>query len=169
MLVFFCMSCVFVALMGFVLLNRMAYALCRPLSKRINAHIATVIAHRVFAIFSTYAHFRFIGDYSLCRIKVSSIVVPENITELGNSSLAECPELISVELPSTLTEIKWYAFKGDHKLKTVMCKAANPPAIGNNVFDGTPIASATLRVPAGSKALYQAAEGWEDFGTIVEY
>ncbi|EMB19621.1 hypothetical protein HMPREF9723_02318 [Treponema denticola OTK] len=113
----------------------------------------------------------FIGDYSLCRIKVSSIVVPENITELGNSSLAECPELISVELPSTLTEIKWYAFKGDHKLKTVTCKAANPPVItaGQEVFKGTPIASATLRVPAGSKALYQAAEGWEDFGTIVEY
>lgn len=65
MLVFFCMSCVLVALMGFVFLNRIAYALYRPLCKKINAHIATVIAHRVFAIFSTYAHFRFIGDYSL--------------------------------------------------------------------------------------------------------
>ena len=99
------------------------------------------------------------------------MVVPENIEVLNSYFLAYCPELTSVELPSTLTEIKWYAFKGDHKLKTVTCKAANPPVItaGQEVFKNTPIASATLRVPAGSKALYQAAEGWKDFGTIVEF
>ena len=113
----------------------------------------------------------FIGHYSLQRIKVSSMVVPENITVLNNSSLCSCPELISVELPANLTKIKWYSFSGDPKLKTVTCKAATPPVItaGQKVFEGTPIASATLRVPAGSKALYQAAEGWKDFGTIVEY
>ena len=113
----------------------------------------------------------FIGDYSLCRIKVSSIVVPENIKVLNNSSLGSCPELTSVELPSTLTQIKWYSLSRNPKLKTVMCKAANPPVItaGQEVFEGTPIASATLRVPAGSKTLYQAAEGWKDFGTIVGF
>ena len=113
----------------------------------------------------------FIGHYSLCTIKVSSIVVPGNIEVLNNSSLAFCPELISVELPSTLTQIRWYSLSRNPKLKTVTCKAANPPVItaGQEVFKGTPIASATLRVPAGSKALYQAAEGWKDFGTIVEY
>ena len=112
-----------------------------------------------------------IGFASLSEIKVSSIVVPENITALNGYFLARCPELTSVVLPSTLTEIKWYAFSDDPKLKTVQCKAANPPVIkaGKNVFKDTPIASATLLVPAGSKALYQAAEGWKDFGTIVEY
>ena len=65
----------------------------------------------------------------------------------------------------------WSSFAYDYKLKTVTCKAATPPVItaGQDVFEGTPIASATLRVPAGSKALYQAAEGWKDFGTIVEF
>ena len=113
----------------------------------------------------------FIGYYSLCRIKVSSIVVPENIKVLNNSSLGSCPELTSVELPSTLTQIKWYSLSRNPKLKTVTCKAANPPVIkaGDYVFENTPIASATLRVPAGSKALYQAAEGWKDFGTIEEF
>ena len=113
----------------------------------------------------------FIGHYSLCRIKVSSIVVPENIKVLNNSFLVSCPELTSVELPSTLTQIRWYSLSRNPKLKTVTCKAANPPAItaGQKVFKDTPIASATLRVPAGSKALYQTAEGWKDFGTIVEY
>ena len=112
-----------------------------------------------------------IGDYSLREIKVSSIIVPENITVLKTSFLAYCRELTSVVLPSTLTQIGWYSFSDDPKLKTVTCKAATPPVIeaGDHVFDYTPIASATLIVPAGSKALYQAAEGWKDFGTIVEY
>ena len=113
----------------------------------------------------------FIGFYSLCSIKVSSMVVPENIRTLHGYFLARCPELTSVELPSTLTEIYQDSFSYDPKLKTVTCRAATPPVIkaGVYVFAGTPIASATLRVPAGSKALYQAAEGWKDFGTIVEF
>ena len=112
-----------------------------------------------------------IGFSSLRSIKVSSIVVPENITALDGYFLAGCPELTSVVLPSTLTEIYQDSFSYDPKLKTVTCKAATPPVItaGHYVFAGTPIASATLRVPAGSKALYQAAEGWKDFGTIVEF
>ena len=100
------------------------------------------------------------------------MVVPENITVLNAFFLEECKELTSVELPSTLTKIEGEgALSHDPKLKTVTCKAATPPVItaGNYVFAGTPIASAKLIVPAGSKALYQAAEGWKDFGTIVEY
>ena len=113
----------------------------------------------------------FIGNYSIIGLKVSSMVIPEDITELRSSFLSYCPELTSVVLPSTLTKIWWDSFSSDPKLKTVTCKAANPPAIpaGSNVFWRTPIDSARLIVPAGSKALYQAAEGWKDFGTIVEF
>ena len=38
------------------------------------------------------------------------MVVPENITALNGYFLARCPELTSVELPSTLTQIPPYAF-----------------------------------------------------------
>ena len=112
-----------------------------------------------------------IGDFSMTDLKVSSMVVPENIKVLNWYVLSNCPELTSVELPSTLTIMNFYVLSSDPKLKTVTCKAANPPAItaGQHVFEDTPIASATLRVPAGSKALYQAAEGWKDFGTIEEF
>ncbi|HCY93969.1 leucine-rich repeat domain-containing protein [Treponema denticola] len=114
---------------------------------------------------------KYIGGISIRGLKVSSMVVPENIKVLNWYVLSNCPELTSVELPSTLTIMDFYVLSSDPKLKTVTCKAANPPAItaGQHVFENTPIASARLRVPAGSKALYQAAEGWKDFGTIVEF
>ena len=112
-----------------------------------------------------------IGGISITGLKVSSMVVPENIKVLNWYVLSQCPELTSVVLPSTLTTMNFYVLSSDPKLKTVTCKAANPPVIeaGKDVFTDTPIGSATLRVPAGSKALYQAAEGWKDFGTIVEF
>ena len=113
----------------------------------------------------------FIDDYSIRDLKVSSMVVPEKIKVLNHYALSGCGDLVSVELPSRLEKIMWSSFAYDYKLKTVTCKAATPPTIkaSDHVFEDTPIASATLRVPAGSKALYQAAEGWKDFGTIVEY
>ena len=110
-----------------------------------------------------------IYSFSLVGIKVSSIVVPENITQLWDLFLSRCPELTLVELPSTLTTMDSDVLSRDPKLKTVKCKALNPPVINGNAFENVPLASATLRVPAGSKALYQAAEGWKDFGTIVEF
>jgi hypothetical protein len=38
-----------------------------------------------------------------------------------------------------------------------------------SIFNGTPLNLATLHVSVGTKAAYEAAGGWKDFGTIVEY
>lgn len=65
MLGIFCIVCCIGALMGWALINRVAYAVYRPWCKKINTHIATVVSHRLFSIFSTYLNFRFVGDYSL--------------------------------------------------------------------------------------------------------
>jgi len=65
MLGIFCIVCCIGALAGWASINRIAYALYRPWCKKINAHISTVVAHRIFSIFSTYLNFRFAGDYSL--------------------------------------------------------------------------------------------------------
>lgn len=65
MLGVFCILCCIVTVSGWAFLNRIAYTFYRPWCEKINAHISTVIAHRLFAIFSTYLNFRFVGDYSL--------------------------------------------------------------------------------------------------------
>lgn len=65
MLGVFCIVCCVSTLAGWSLLNRIAYAVHRPWCKKINVHISTVIAHRIFSIFAAYLNFRFKGDYSL--------------------------------------------------------------------------------------------------------
>ena len=111
----------------------------------------------------------YLGFYALGGIAITSLTVPQRITEI--SGIQSCPQLQTVDLPPQLTKLGWACFADCGALTTVTCRAATPPAItaSDHVFEGTPISSATLRVPAGSKALYQAAEGWKDFGTIVEF
>ena len=43
------------------------------------------------------------------------------------------------------------------------------PVIVPSSFYSANISAAALHVPAGTKALYQAADVWKDFGAIVEY
>ena len=65
MLGIFCIICCIGAIAGWALLNRVFYAVYRPWCKKINIHISTVIAHRIFSIFAAYLNFRFKGDYTL--------------------------------------------------------------------------------------------------------
>ena len=109
-----------------------------------------------------------IGNSFLCNTKVSSIVIPENIEKLKWNSLSECPELTSVDHPSTLTSIGGYVFKDDPRLETVICRAAYPPTLDGSAFSGnTNPADITLKVPAASVGDYQAADGWKGFDVVA--
>jgi hypothetical protein len=43
-----------------------------------------------------------------------------------------------------------------------------PLTVDSKAFENVDVANCTLRVPVGSKALYQVAPVWKDFGTILE-
>jgi hypothetical protein len=66
-----------------------------------------------------------------------------------------------------VTSISMYAFSGCSGLTEVYCLAENVPETSSKAFDGTPIASATLHVPAASIDAYKATGPWSGFGTIV--
>ena len=108
--------------------------------------------------------------YSFDGISISSIIFPEGIEIFQSYFLSGCNNLTEVELPATTKKIAWYSFTGNPLLTTLRCKATMPPIIpeDDHVFEDTDIAAATLYVPQGSKAAYEAAYGWSDFGTICE-
>jgi len=90
--------------------------------------------------------------------------VVNNIDALAflNTSL-----LNSVVIPSSITSIGEAAFQNCSNLTDVYCCADNVPNTENNVFRNTPIASATLHVPAASIEAYRTTAPWSGFGTIV--
>lgn len=123
-------------------------------------------------------------------VPMHSIVVKDNITAIGanftgnnndpNWRSYSCPTVTSITIPKTVTSIAANAFNGSYNLKDLTVAWATPldvptnlfaeqvPPHGGNPFPTINIAAATLYVPAGTKALYQAHPVWGQFGTIVE-
>ena len=104
--------------------------------------------------------------FSYCS-GLTSVTIPNSVTSIGDAAFRGCSSLTSVTIPSSATSIGSYAFHYCSGLTDVYCYAENLPATGSNLFDNTPISSATLHVPAASLSSYQTTEPWSGFGNIV--
>ena len=100
--------------------------------------------------------------------KLTSVTIPESVTIIDDSAFKACSALISIIIPNGVTSIGKLAFAGCSNLTNVYCYAENVPETRSiDVFKATPVASATLHVPAGSVEKYKAASPWNEFGNIV--
>ena len=105
------------------------------------------------------------GAFSGCS-GLTSISIPNSVTSIGRSAFSSCSELTSITIPSSVTSIGKYAFERCNSLVDVIVGAVTPIAIDDLCFSNC--ANATLYVPTGSKAAYQAAQYWQDFKEIIE-
>jgi hypothetical protein len=102
-------------------------------------------------------------------ISLTDMVFPNSVTEIGREVFVRCTSLASVTIPGSVTEIKDGIFAFCSGLTSVTVGWMTPrPVTGEMTFLSVPLSSATLHVPIGTKALYEAADGWKDFGTILE-
>lgn len=110
---------------------------------------------------------------------LTSLNLPEGLTTLENDVFRYCRGVKTLILPSTLTSIGERTFLNMSGLVSVISNITVPFAINENVFaisewnseTQTDIyypSSATLYVPVGTKALYQASEGWTMLSGIYE-
>ena len=111
-----------------------------------------------------------IGNYvfSGCS-SLASVTLPESLTTIGDLAFNNCQSLTSITISANVTEIRDMAFVDCSGLTDVyVAWTTMLPTLGGGVFGGTPVSTATLHVPAGSLALYQNADQWKDFGSIVD-
>jgi len=101
-------------------------------------------------------------------VGIENLVVPDNITYLGMGAFYWCTTLKSIYIPSSVNVIETQCFQNTTSLTDVYVPWSTPLKILKSVFLDSSASKATLHVPVGTKALYEAAEGWKDFGTIVE-
>jgi hypothetical protein len=89
--------------------------------------------------------------------------------KLQNAVLQQIHILITI--PNSVASIGEFVFYGCISLTDVTVGWTTPFSIEDGTFDydSERLASCTLHVPADTKALYQAADVWKDFGTITEY
>ena len=121
-----------------------------------------------------------IGDESFrdCHM-LKTLVVPEGAISIGYDAFASCSGIIKVVIPSTIISIGERAFASCYNLSTVISRIKDPFEIHKNVFGNDRWdesvyqtiylpCGASLYVPEGTKAKYEAFEGWRMFAEIYE-
>lgn len=103
------------------------------------------------------------------RTQIKHIEINEGITNIGKHAFCGCSNLISVNLPESLTGIISGAFHWCTAITYINCYALEPPYIDSQVFSWIDKNACILYVPKGTHELYQAARGWRDFDKIVEF
>ena len=98
---------------------------------------------------------------------MTSFTIPENVTSIGQYTFSSCTGMDSIIIGSGVKSIESYALSDCQSLNKVYCLADSVPKTGSSVFVNSPIASATLYVPAVSVEEYKSTKPWSDFGTIV--
>lgn len=97
----------------------------------------------------------------------TTIIIPEGITSIGYGAFTDCNALESVSFPSSINSIGNAAFEKCYNISNVTIYRKKPVSI--NTYNTFPFRSnATLYVPYGCKANYEAASYWKEFKEIIE-
>lgn len=100
---------------------------------------------------------------------LESIGIPNGVTYIGDYAFSFCDNLNVVTIPASVTQIGEKAFNGNDNLNVVVSYITEPNAIADDVFmNNNDFTNATLYVPFGTKAIYEATDGWKNFKNIVE-
>ena len=100
-------------------------------------------------------------------IGLLSVTIPSGVTTIGNNAFIGCMSLSSLTIPSNVTTIGYTAFAYCNGLTSITVEATTPPTLGTNAFQNVPT-GIIVNVPCGTKALYQAASGWNTFTNFVD-
>lgn len=126
-------------------------------------------------------HFDTNGDGKLSMVEIAGVtsfpsVLPSGILSFNEleffyglttlPSFDNQSSLSSVTISRQITSIPDGTFAGCSELVEVYLKPTTPPALGSNVFDGTP-ENMMLIVADGTLSDYQLAEGWSNYADQI--
>ena len=95
----------------------------------------------------------------------SNTFIPSGVTAIGNNAFCNST-ITSIVIPNSVDTISNGAFAYCNSLTSVTVYIETPLIISSTTF--TNRANATLYVPAGCKAAYEAADYWKEFKEIIE-
>ena len=100
----------------------------------------------------------FYGCTNLKNVKIG-----DGVTTIGNWAFSGCASLDYFAFGSSLQSIGKEAFSDCSAMTKIYSKATTPPTCGDQALDDINRWNCKLYIPAGTSAVYQAAEQWKEF------
>ena len=98
--------------------------------------------------------------------EITNLNIPDGVITIGPFAFCGSNGITSVRIPRSVTSIEGGAFDSCKKLVKVESLIEDPFTINLAFLNISE--DVTLYVPAGTKAKYEATDGWKDFKNIVE-
>ena len=98
---------------------------------------------------------------------LSFVYLKEGLKEIHQGAF-EGTGIHSITLPESLDSLGAGVFDYCQNLTSIKVLATTPPKALKNTFSDDLTFAGVLYVPKGTKELYEAADGWKEFGTIRE-
>ena len=109
------------------------------------------------------------GIFSECNY-LSSVTIPEGVTSIGADAFNRCWYLSSITIPKSVKHLGTLFIFMCERLTSITSLITEPFETNEEVFwvNDAMFANATLYVPKGTKAKYQATSAWKYFEKIEE-
>lgn len=101
---------------------------------------------------------------------ITSISIPNSVTDIGHSAFSYCPALTGVTIGSGVTHIGHGAFQTttteNIRITSMVINATTPPSLDNDGTSNTFPGTYAIRVPAASVNLYKSS--WTQYASRIQ-
>lgn len=110
-----------------------------------------------------------IGDAAIQSTELETLVIPDNVREIGIQAIIDNQKLKTVVIGSGVEEIGIMALDENPSLEAIYLRRETPAEIQEDLFEDEYYDKVTLYVPTGTKEAYAIAPYWGKFKTIEEF
>ena len=110
-----------------------------------------------------------IGNHAIESTELETLVIPDNVREIGIQAIIDNPNLKTVVIGSGVEEIGIMALDENQSLEAIYLRRETPAEIQEDLFEDEYYDKVTLYVPTGTKEAYAIAPYWGKFNTIKEF
>lgn len=110
-----------------------------------------------------------IGNHAIESTELETLVIPDNVREIGIQAIIDNPKLKTVVIGSGVEETGIMALDENQSLEAIYLRRETPAEIQEDLFEDEYYDKVTLYVPTGTKEAYAIAPYWGKFNTIKEF
>lgn len=99
---------------------------------------------------------------------LTSIIVPNSVTTINTNAFKGCSNVASYDLGTGIASIGGSVFTQNTSVRSITCRALEPPALASNTFGALSTDQFAIYVPSASVAAYKAASRWSDRAAYIQ-